>query len=797
MLVFIACVKHPDNSDSYEEVWRYLNNTLFSVCSQQDTDFRVIVVCDKQMPLYHHQELINTYTEFVEVDFPSHSEEVIHNFDRLGNLSSPLEDLKWWGIQNDYQTAIELSRGSNKLWFKFLERLVGKTGIRILVAAKANLKTWLNKDESSKQIARRDYLHIANVVLNMGTKLLVGILAAKKYAPEYVMLFDADDYVGKDISAYVNSHPGENGWIMAHGYKMAGKRIAPFYRWNSVCGTGNILRYSLLSECIGIEVSETSSQDEIFQRVDSEFILTIGRHDKPRSYFEAKGKPLLEYPTSSVIHLVGHSESSEYTRSIIRGEAVDRQLKEAKKFGPINTISSTQIDYFNVLPTHSVKVFCLGFQKTATTSVDWVLQDMGYQVSKAYKQPDIEFVQKLKMGDLSEIKQVSKLFDAFQDIPWFNFYKEFDRWYPGSKFILTTRETNSWWNSFLHYFQTENYPLFEFIYGAGNPIGKEQLLKERYESHNRKVVEYFKDRPNDLLVLDVSEDQALEKITSFLGKKSSYTKMPHKNAILQVPLDNKRKLVKKILKESLNVRFRSIFKFLSFSAPPIIIGGCRKSGVKLMLSILSCHPSIHPVRNLRFNHRNRHPLYPDRTVNANQKISKNKSPINQKSLISRLFTEEISLSAKRWCGANAISVLKYDEILKQYGNKVRIINMVRDGRDVIVEHDKKVMEKYVVDGDMWVYDIKAGIKYENHPQVLTIRYEDLIHNYEETINRICEFIEEKDTSPLLAYPKGAVMITDKYWIGKWQQPQFSSRIKDLLQTPGALDYLKHYGYIEE
>ncbi len=77
MLVFVACIKHPDNSQSYDEVWRLLNNTLFSVCSQQDKDFRVIVVCDKILPLFHHEALIAPYTDFIEVDFPSHDEEGI------------------------------------------------------------------------------------------------------------------------------------------------------------------------------------------------------------------------------------------------------------------------------------------------------------------------------------------------------------------------------------------------------------------------------------------------------------------------------------------------------------------------------------------------------------------------------------------------------------------------------------------------------------------------------------------------------------------------------------------------
>ena len=246
MLAFVACIKNPDNSQSYDEVWRLLNNTLFSVCSQQDTDFRVIVVCDKKLPLFHHEALIGQYTDFIEVDFPGHDEKVLSNFDRLGNLSPPLEDAAWW----------------------------------------------LRWDESDFAEGRpAGYFHIANVFLNMGTKLLIGILAAKKYNPDYIAIFDGDDYVGNDISAYANSHPNKNGWLMTHGYKLAGNQVAPIYAANSFCGTGNIINYALMTDFIGEKVSKTSTQNELFAHVDSEFLITIANHKKIKLYFKKHGFP--------------------------------------------------------------------------------------------------------------------------------------------------------------------------------------------------------------------------------------------------------------------------------------------------------------------------------------------------------------------------------------------------------------------------------------------------------------------------------------------------------------------------
>jgi Sulfotransferase domain/Sulfotransferase family len=800
VLIFITCVKHPENSQSYDKVWQLLNNSLYSVCSQQDADFRVIVVCDKELPLIHHQELISKYTEFVQVDFPGHDEEVLNNFNRLGNLTPPLYDPKWREIQNDHKTSIEFfGRHGPSILLQIVDKLVGHQGINKLREIKSRIRMIVKGERDHKETKAQDYFHIANVVLNMGTKLLIGILSAKKYNPEYVMFFDADDYVGNDISAYVNSHPGENGWIMVHAYRMAGKRVAPYYRWNSVCGTGNIYSYSLLLEMVGSEVSEISTQNELFELIDSEFLITIGRHDRPRKFFYEKGYPFLEYPTRSVIHLVDHDESSEFKRQLIRGKPADVFLRDAQKFGEIVPIPSTLIAYFNILPENETKVFCLGFQKTGTTSVDWVLQDMGYQVSKAYKQPDIAFCEMLEQGDLSEIKQVTKLFDAFQDIPWFLYYKEFDKWYPGSKFILTIRESASWWKSYLRYFRTEHYPLFKYVYGFENPIGHKEALIKRFEHHTHEVMEYFKDRPDDLLVLDVSEEKALEKICDFLGKSSSYEKMPHKNAIVSISTEASGGQLKRTLRRLRKIRATSLIKLLSFSAPPIIIAGSRNSGVKQLLSILSCHPNIHVTGSIGLNYPKHHPLSPEADRNNDRFHTKeacSSNAIDQKHLFYKLLCKPVLLSAKRWAGASRLAVLAYGRLLKQFGKNIRIINVVRDGRDVIVESNKKVMAKFLVDSEQWVYDIKASIEFEAHPQILTVRYEDLVQDYDKTIREICRFIGESDLAPFLSYPKNASIIEDGYWIGKWMQAQYSERIEHLLANPDATKYLKHYGYMD-
>lgn len=318
MLVFVTSVVHPDNSYSYEKVWQLLNNTLYSVCSQLDENFRVIVVCNKQLPLFHHAELINRYTEFIVVDFPSDLEAATDSFKRLGNLSLPPDDPYWFRNPEtnfDWQTI---------------------TGVRSFVRqVLRRIRT--PKEVHSKE--RRAALSVFRV--DKGSKLLISILASRKYNPEYVLIFDADDFVGNDISAYVNTHPGENGWIMTSVYKMTGNMVAPVNSRHTICGTGNIFNFSLLMEDISPDVSEESTQNELFEHVDSKFLMFIlGTHRQARTYYEEKGRPFQDYPCRSAVWFTGHGEN--HSEKIPR----PRGWKKSREVIPI----SPELErYFNIV----------------------------------------------------------------------------------------------------------------------------------------------------------------------------------------------------------------------------------------------------------------------------------------------------------------------------------------------------------------------------------------------------------------------------------------------------------------
>lgn len=171
------------------------------------------------------------------------------------------------------------------------------------------------------------------------------------------------------------------------------------------------------------------------------------------------------------------------------------------------------------------KVFGIGFHKTGTSSLGRALSLLGYKVrgEAGISNPNIALeVEKIAF-------RLAEKFDAFQDNPWPILYQQLDQKYPNSKFILTIRDTDSWIKSVVKHFGTKDTPMRKWIYGVGHPQGNEDIYIERYQRHNQEVLEYFKDRPNDLLVINLAEGTEWEKLCSFLNKTIPNVPFPHSN----------------------------------------------------------------------------------------------------------------------------------------------------------------------------------------------------------------------------------------------------------------------------
>lgn len=177
------------------------------------------------------------------------------------------------------------------------------------------------------------------------------------------------------------------------------------------------------------------------------------------------------------------------------------------------------------------KVFAIGFQKTGTSSLGKALEILGYRVSGYSSFRDYASHPHLTYELLlNRAVELVEQYDAFQDTPWPVLYQELDQKYPGSKFILVVRNTDDWIRSVVKDFSHYPNAIHELIYGVPFPEGHESIWIERYEKHNNDVKNYFKNRPNDLLVMNLNNGETCwENLAPFVGKDIPKAPWPHTN----------------------------------------------------------------------------------------------------------------------------------------------------------------------------------------------------------------------------------------------------------------------------
>jgi len=163
------------------------------------------------------------------------------------------------------------------------------------------------------------------------------------------------------------------------------------------------------------------------------------------------------------------------------------------------------------------KVFCIGLQKTGTSSMRDALQQLGYRVAGVYGRD--KSLEELRQTYVEDGIALARQYDSVEDMPWPLIFRELDAAYPGSKFILTVRETDRWYKSIAGHFGANPYHLQQLTYGddAPAPVGHEARYREVFEAHNAAVRAHFSERPDDLLIMELEKGDGWSKMGAFLG----------------------------------------------------------------------------------------------------------------------------------------------------------------------------------------------------------------------------------------------------------------------------------------
>ncbi|NNL58141.1 MAG: hypothetical protein HKP31_01530 [Nitrosopumilus sp.] len=197
------------------------------------------------------------------------------------------------------------------------------------------------------------------------------------------------------------------------------------------------------------------------------------------------------------------------------------------------------------------KIFCIGFPKTGTTSLEKALEILGFNVCRGhYNNNHTNYLIGLFLNkDYAEIEKIIDYFDVFADLPWggTDFYRYLANKYPNAKFIHTQREVDEWYislekmltkfdsnletalNTFhkmgrygaVYYFKKE--------FNTETLNNKKEVFIERYNKTNDDIRIFFNATNISYLSINIIQGEGWEKLCSFLNKEIPEVNFPHSN----------------------------------------------------------------------------------------------------------------------------------------------------------------------------------------------------------------------------------------------------------------------------
>ncbi len=121
---------------------------------------------------------------------------------------------------------------------------------------------------------------------------------------------------------------------------------------------------------------------------------------------------------------------------------------------------------------------------------------------------------------------------TFEELPYLDgaadngctiFYKYLDYKFPGSKFVLLTRDLKPWLDSaeYIHDHgpvdRSKDLVIMRRMLLYGTVVFDREKFIETYHRHHEDVRRYFHNRPDDLLEMDITIGDGWEKLCPFLG----------------------------------------------------------------------------------------------------------------------------------------------------------------------------------------------------------------------------------------------------------------------------------------
>jgi len=199
------------------------------------------------------------------------------------------------------------------------------------------------------------------------------------------------------------------------------------------------------------------------------------------------------------------------------------------------------------------KIFVIGLNKTGTTSIQFALQELGVLV--APQAPFERLFEDWRHRRFDRIVALCRHYEAFQDIPFClpYLYQALDQAFPEARFILSVRNSAEEWHASLERFHRQalfggqqatwelieqcayGYPGFildeakDFFRWQDHGLYDKKRCVDIYEAHSANAIEYFRYDEKKLLVLNVAEEDAYQRLCAFLGQAPVRAEFPKLN----------------------------------------------------------------------------------------------------------------------------------------------------------------------------------------------------------------------------------------------------------------------------
>ncbi|MDC5697699.1 hypothetical protein OO014_10545 [Intrasporangium calvum] len=175
---------------------------------------------------------------------------------------------------------------------------------------------------------RGPHTGIPAVLRDKGTKLAVGLLAARQEQPDltHVMFVDADDFVSRRLAGFVAGRRSEPGWTVTDGWRYhAGRRALHRQRgdFHHHCGSSHIVRHDLYPH---VDLPLTASQEQLYAAFGDRLERWLGSHLHVHDDL-----PLTPLPFPGALYRVGTGEAHSGTSMGGFGRPVPRGV--AEEFG--------------------------------------------------------------------------------------------------------------------------------------------------------------------------------------------------------------------------------------------------------------------------------------------------------------------------------------------------------------------------------------------------------------------------------------------------------------------------------